>query len=227
MFFAVTSFVLIIVLSIRLSFGRYLNHLPQEHRNFSSGTIKGYVKWFGRWLKSFLNLRRWDRCLDYLIAWGRENYRGWTAWVFYLLALSYAYQALSGFFFAWFIKRGLYGFPLLLHVAAGALFAICLAISLFLKARLYLPESLSSLGSSQTGGGFCCPILKKSFPRIYFQAVAFWIFVVSGFLLIVSTLGSMLPYFNFPAQILFFNLHRWAALVSVLSAILGLDSIIE
>ncbi len=227
MFFRITSLVLIIAFSIRLTFGRYLNHLPEEKRKFLSENIKGYVKWLGGWLKSFLSLRRWDRCLDYLINWGRENYSGWTVWVFYLLILSYAYQVLSGFFFAWFIKRGLYGFPLLLHVAAGALFALCLTVSLFLKARIYLPERLSSLAGLQIGAGFCCPILKKSFPRIYFHAMAFWIFVVTGFLLIVSTLGSMLPYFNFPAQIFFFNLHRWAALVSVLSTLLGLDSIIE
>jgi len=36
----------------------------------------------------------------------------------------------------------------------------------------------------------------------------------------------MLPYFNFPAQILFFNLHRWSAVISILAAMLALDVII-
>jgi len=51
-------------------------------------------------------------------------------------------------------------------------------------------------------------------------------FCLTGFLLAASTLGSMLPYFNYPAQIFFFHIHRWSALVSMLSAILGLEAMI-
>lgn len=227
MFFGITSFVLIVALSVRVTFGRYLNRLPEEKRNFCVENFKGYIDWVAGWKLSFLKPERWDRSLDYLLAWGRKNYRSWTVWVFYTLALCYCYLALSGMFFAWFVPRGLYGFPLLLHVAAGALFAICLTVVLFLKARIYLPEALARRIAGQDKGGFWCPLLKKSFPRVYLEALAFWVFVLAGFLLAASTLGSMLPYFNFPAQIFFFHVHRWSALASVLSAILGLDAIIE
>ncbi len=227
MFFGMASFVLIIAISLRITFGRYLNHLPEEKRRISLENFKSYLRWIAGWKISFLKLNRWDRAIDYFAGWGKKNYSGWTVWVFYLMSLCYVYLALSGMFFAWFVPRGLFGFPLLLHVAAGALFAITLTVILFLKARHYLPERLRTSAAGPSGPGFWCPLLKKSFPRIYIQAAAFWLFALTGFLLAASTLGSMLPYFNYPAQILFFNLHRWSAVFSVVSAILGLDSMVE
>lgn len=226
MIFGITSFILIVALGMRLTFGRYLGRLPEDNRKISTENFKAYVKWIAGWKLSFLKLERWDRCLDHLVAWGRKSFPGWTAWVFYALALCYVYLAFSGLIFAWFVPRGLYGFPLLLHVAAGALFAISLTIILFLKARVYLPEKLGSRAADQEKGSFWCPLLRKNLPRIYLEAVAFWVFVVAGFFLAASTLGSMLPYFNYPAQIFFFNLHRWSALASVLSALLALDVMI-
>lgn len=226
MIFGITSFLLIVVVSLRLTFGRYLGHLPKEKRGLTTENFRGYFRWIVDWKKSFLKLERWDRCLDYLIAWGQKNFPGWTVWVFYALVLSYIYLALSGFIFAWLVRRGLYGFPLLLHVAAGALFSISLTIVLFIKARLFMPEKLAKEASRESDRGFYCPLAGKSFPRIYLQAIAFWLFVLAGFFLVASTLGSMLPYFNYPAQIFFFHLHRWSALVSVLAAFLAVEVMI-
>lgn len=229
MLFTVVSILLLIGLNMRLTFGRFLMKLPEPERKISADNFKKYIRWIADWKFSFLKLKTWDQALEYLLAWGRKNYQGWTAWVFYALALCYIYLALSGMFFAWFVKRGLYGFPLLLHVAAGALFAISLTIILFIKARVYLPEKVKLRAVAQENqqkGGFWCPLLKKSLPRIYLEALAFWVFVVAGFLLATSTLGSMLPYFNYPAQIFFFNLHRWSAVASVLAACLAIDTMI-
>ncbi|MCR4395894.1 MAG: hypothetical protein NUW07_04055 [Candidatus Saccharicenans sp.] len=226
MIFGITSLVLIVALSLRLTFGRYLGRLPEDNRKITAENFKAYIKWIAGWKLSFLKLERWDRCLDHLVAWGKKNYPGWTAWVFYILSLCYVYLAFSGLIFAWLVPRGLYGYPLLLHVAAGALFAISLTIILFLKAREFLPDKLGLRAATQDKRGFWCPLLGKHLPRSYLAAVAFWVFAVSGFLLAASTLGSMLPYFNYPAQILFFNLHRWSALASVLAAILTLDVMI-
>jgi hypothetical protein len=225
MFFGITSVLLIIALNLRLTFGRFLKHLPESERKISAENFKKYVNWIARWKLSFLRLKTWDRALDYLISWAKKEYPGWTVWVFYGLLLSYTYLALSGFIFAWFVPRGLFGFPLLLHVAAGALFAICLTLILFIKARVYLPEKIAERASKESNG-FYCPLLGKSWPRPYFQAVAFWVFVLAGFLLASSTLGSMLPYFNYPAQIFFFHLHRWSALASVLATCLAIDVMI-
>jgi len=229
MLFTVVSILLLIALNMRLTFGRFLMKLPEPERKISPDNFKKYIRWIADWKFSFLKLKTWDRALDYLINWARKNYPGWTAWVFFALVLSYIYLALSGLIFAWFVPRGLFGFPLLLHVAAGALFAISLTIILFLKARDYLPEKVSLRAAAQKNhqkGGFWCPLLKKSLPRIYLEALAFWVFVVAGFLLATSTLGSMLPYFNYPAQIFFFHVHRWSALASVLSTCLAIDTMI-
>ncbi|MGB9894138.1 MAG: hypothetical protein ACPLRA_06955 [Candidatus Saccharicenans sp.] len=226
MFFGITSFLLILSLNLVLTFERFLRNQPEQKRNFTIENLRAYVRWIVSWKKSFLKLECWDKSLDYVIAWGRKNFKGWTVWVFYALGLSYIYLALSGFLFAWFIPRGLFGFPLLLHVAAGALFAVSLTFILFLKGRDYfLEENLaSSQGESQRL--FYCPGVGKSFPKIYLQIAAFWCFILAGFFLIASTLGSMLPFFNYPAQIFFFNVHRWSALVSVLAACLAVDVII-
>ncbi len=228
MLFGIGSFLLIVALGLRLTFGRYLNHLKEDQKKVSAEALQGYFNWLGGWGKSYLKLSRWDKSLDYFISWGQKSYRGWTVWIFYALALSYLYLSLSGLFFAWFISRGLFGFPLLLHVACGGLFAVSLMAVLFLRARVYLPLSggKSPKEMSGEGGGFYCLALNRYLPRIYFQAASFWLFVLAGFFLILSTLGSMLPYFNFPAQILFFNLHRWSAVVSILAAMLALDVII-
>jgi len=49
---------------------------------------------------------------------GKKNYPGWTAWVFYLLSLCYAYLALSGLFFAWFVPGDFTDSRFSSHVAA-------------------------------------------------------------------------------------------------------------
>jgi hypothetical protein len=227
MVFGIISILCILAVSLRLTFGRYVNRLPEEGKKISAENMGAYAGWIYRWKISFLKSERWTKSFAYFFNWTQKNYPGWQVWVFYFMALSYFYLALGGFFFAWFIPRGLYGFPLLVHVACGAFFALSLTVIVFLKARFYLPENIKSEPHGQSSGGFYCLLLKKSFPRIYLQAAAFWLFVLAGFFLILSTLGSMLPYFNYPAQIFFFNLHRWSALASVVSAILGIDSIID
>ncbi|MGB9836989.1 MAG: hypothetical protein ACPLRX_09660 [Candidatus Saccharicenans sp.] len=226
MLFALGSILLIVALNLRLTFGRFLQHLPEKEREISAENFKKYLGWIVRWKMSFLRLRTWDRVIDYLISWGKKNYPGWAFWVFLMLVLSYLYLALSGLFFAWFVPRGLFGFPLLLHVAAGALFALSLTVFLFLKAKSYLPETVEKKAGEPTQKGFYCPWLKKSLPRVYLQAISFWVFSLAGFLLALSTLGSMLPYFNYPAQIFFFNLHRWSAVASVLAVCLAIDVMI-
>jgi len=47
----------------------------------------------------------------------------------------------------------------------------------------------------------------------------FWIFAAAGLALIVSTLLPMLPWLNTRGQVLMFETHRYAALISVLAAV--------
>ena len=68
-------------------------------------------------------------------------------WLYVCFYGSFLYLAASGFFFAIFIPRGLFGYPLVGHVMAGALFAVCLTIIVLFKGRDFIsvpnPASLS------------------------------------------------------------------------------------
>jgi len=61
MLFGIGSFLLIVALGLRLTFGRYLNHLKEDQKNFRRETLKGYFNWLGDWGKSYLKLSRWDK----------------------------------------------------------------------------------------------------------------------------------------------------------------------
>jgi len=56
MLFGIGSFLLIVALGWRLTFGRYLNHLKEDQKKLSAETLKGYFNWLGDWGKSYLKL---------------------------------------------------------------------------------------------------------------------------------------------------------------------------
>jgi len=139
-------------------------------------------------------------------------------WLFLLFYLSFLYLAASGFFFGLFIRRGLYGYPLLLHVTSGGIFASCLTVVVIIKARDYIemPKPLVldiSLFDPRRLG----------ISALRAQYASFWIFVVAGFLLIMSSLLPMMPFLRYSGQKLMFEIHRYAALVSVLAAAMFID----
>jgi hypothetical protein len=139
-------------------------------------------------------------------------------WAFICLTASFAYLAASGFAFAVFSPRGLFGIPLLFHVVAGGIFALSLAVFLFFRAKEHAAVSdLTEAGSSSLKS-----VLKNP-PRRLISSVLFWLFVLSGLSLTVTALGSMLPYFSFDTQVGLVVTHRYSALISVLAAIVFLD----
>ncbi|MBN2206994.1 MAG: hypothetical protein JW742_06300 [Candidatus Aminicenantes bacterium] len=152
-------------------------------------------------------------------AWLKRNYPGWRAWVWGALALSFGYLAASGLVYAIFVPRGLWGVPLLLHVMAGALFAVSLAAVIVLRARRYGFEPDKGRVAVQC---LICPVLKLV-PVPAARAVAFWVFAAAGLVLTVTALLSMLPWFVYSAQLLFIAVHRYAALAATLAAIAWAD----
>ena len=102
------------------------------------------------------------------------------------------------------------GLFLLLHVLLGAIFAICLCLAILLRARFYTwnEEDLVSMNLKTEGG-----------KRKIWQIVLFWILVASGFVLVVTALFQMLPPFSLRAQLLIFEVHRYAALEILLAGI--------
>ena len=167
-------------------------------------SLKAYFPWF---FKSTLSLFKtsWSkRCRDLWKKWIVHPYPGNIRWIFICLCCSFFYLAASGFLFALLFPRRLYGFPLMLHVCAGGVFAVSLALALVLRARSYVfspEEEKIEKNSSSTRS------------RIYF-----WLFIVAGFLLIATSLVMMLPLFSLKVQIDLFEVHRYSALIAVLAA---------
>ncbi len=142
-------------------------------------------------------------------------------WLYLGFTGSFLYLAASGFFFAVFIPRGLFGFPLVGHVMAGGLFAVSLVLLVLFKGRNFIavpgPVSLSLALLDPRRMGITAGRVKLW---------AFWLFVVAGFLLTASALLPMLPLLRTPGQRFMFEFHRYSALVSALTGLVfaGLEA---
>ena len=152
----------------------------------------------------------------------RERYQRWIAlrhpgrerWVIICLGLSFCFLAASGFPFALLSAYRLYGIFLLLHVMLGGVFAVCLPLALILRARHYSFDAENPNPKKAASPPEGKSTTSSLWPRIFF-----WLFVASGLCLIVTALTSMLPYFSLVAQLDLFEIHRYSALVSLLSAL--------
>ena len=145
--------------------------------------------------------------------WIIQRYPPEQRWIFIGLALSGIYLILSGFVFALLGMR-IFGLFLLLHVVLGGLFAVCLCLAVILRARYYVwdPEDFK-------GKKGALNLKTKSGFRRLLQIIFFWTFVVAGFFLISTALSQMLPSFSLSTQLVLFEVHRYAALGLLLSAI--------
>ena len=134
-------------------------------------------------------------------------------WLYAAFYGSFLYLAASGFFFGVFVPRGLFGYPLVAHVMAGGLFAVCLTIVVLFKGRNFIavpkPASLSLALIDPRKMGIT-PARVKLW--------AFWIFAAAGFLLTLSAVLPMLPLLRTPGQRFMFEFHRYSAVLSALAA---------
>ncbi len=134
-------------------------------------------------------------------------------WLLIALYGSFLYLAASGFVFAVFVPRGLYGFPLIGHVMAGGLFAVSLTALVLFKGRDFIsapkpaPLSLTLLD-----------LRKMGITAARVKLWSFWLFAAAGTLLILSALLPMLPLLRTAGQRLVFELHRYGALLSAAAA---------
>jgi len=139
-------------------------------------------------------------------------------WLYICFYGSFAYLAASGFFFAIFVPRGLFGYPLVAHVMAGGLFAACLAVIVLFKGRNFIsvPKPVNlSLALLDSG--------KMGITAARVKLAAFWLFVAAGFLLTLSALLPMLPLLRTAGQNFMFEFHRYSALVSAVAAAVYID----
>jgi hypothetical protein len=137
------------------------------------------------------------------------------------LSGSSIYLAASGFAFAIFSPRALFGIPLVVHVVAGGIFALCLAADVILRAKEY-----SSLIDIFTSGGRPLGYLVGLISRPLRQSLLYWVFVIAGLALVLTALLSMLPYFSYRTQLGLVETHRWSALAAALSGMAFFDSVL-
>ena len=175
--------------------------------------IKKFFAWLA--LRTVQMSRRaspkaWWAYVKGLTLWREPLLEKWLDVCFYG---SFLYLAASGFFFGIFIPRGLFGYPLVGHVMAGALFAVCLAIIVLFKGRDFIavpkPASLSLA---------LLDIRKMDITPARIRLWAFWLFVAAGFLLTLSALLPMLPLLRTGGQRFMFEFHRYSAIVSAAAA---------
>jgi hypothetical protein len=175
------------------------------------------AKKFSAWLAlSGLQMSRkasfkaWRAYLEGLPVWRQPVLEKWLMIGFYG---SFLYLAASGFFFAIFIPRGLFGYPLVGHVMAGGLFAVSLTVVVLFKGRDFIavpkPASLSLALLDPRKMGITAARV-----RLW----AFWLFAAAGFLLTVSALLPMLPLLRTGGQTFMFEFHRYCGIVSAASA---------
>lgn len=126
---------------------------------------------------------------------------------------SFLYLAASGFFFAVFVPRGLYGYPLLGHVVAGGLFAVTLTALVLFKGRDFVSVPKPALLSLTL-----LDPRKMGITAARVKLWAFWLFAAAGCLLILSALLPMLPLLRTAGQKILFDLHRYGALAAVAAA---------
>lgn len=199
---------------LALAFHRFWTGLDKDRTNLV------YVALLGRFWTWLIRRSRENARKASVKAWGAyvKALPLWRLpvlekWLFICLYGSFLYLATSGFFFAVFVPRGLYGFPLIGHVMAGGLFAVCLTLVVVFKGRNFtsIPEplelSLTLFDPKRLG-----------LTAARAKHAAFWFYVLAGFLLTLSSLLPMMPLLRTPGQKLLFELHRYSALASVIAA---------
>jgi hypothetical protein len=196
--FVILSLLCLLVLFFLLSFHR-----------FRRSSVERYLPWLLGRIPLLPKMLSINRAKEIYRCWFVHRYAVNQRWIFMALAISCGYLVLSGFIFA-FINVRLFGLALLLHVVLGALFAVCLCVAVLLGARFYTWEEMDFAPAN---------LRTESGQRKIWQIALFWIFVASGLVLIVTALFQMLPQFSLRAQLVVFEVHRYAALAILLAGI--------
>ena len=221
MFFRLISAVSLLGLAGRLTYLRFRHDVVSAGAQTGSLSRAAYFRWLGRGLTALFQPAGWQ--------WLRATYAycctvyppPMLKWIFVGLSTCFIYLAASGFVFAIFSSRGLFGIPLLLHVVAGGLFAVSLAADVIFRAKEY-----SSIIEVFTSGRRPLGYLLGLFSRPLRQSFLYWVFVISGLALVSTALLSMLPYFSYRTQLGLVETHRWSALAAALSAMAFFDSVL-
>ena len=114
--------------------------------------------------------------------------------------LAFLTLAFTGFCGATFLSRPLHGYWTIIHVSASGMFATCIAMLAVMRGEAY--SFNSDTGRFSTA-----------------QKTCFWILVAATLVLVLSILVPMLRLLGTPLQSLAIDVHRYAALVSLVAAV--------
>lgn len=203
-------------LAALLTYNRFKAATGAKTKSFFS-LATSYFSWLGRTLSRFLLREGWLGARSFYLSWLSRYPRRWQKWTLSGVILSFLYLAASGFGFVLFSSRGLFGLALFLHVGLGGVFILGLAVLAVLRAKNHIafPPAEGSAGSLSA--------IAKTIPRPLLRSLLFWLFILSGLSLGLTSLFSMLSYFTFEAQVALIGVHRYSGLVAMLSAIFFLD----
>jgi hypothetical protein len=213
MVFTIITVLAVLGVSYRLTSIRFKAKSPAAGKK-----APGYFSWLWSRMRSLLKKETFRKGQNVVTDWIKNYYPGWTKWIFLTLAASFVYQAASGLLFAVFSPRGMFGVPLLLHVSLGGLFAVSLAFTLIWRARDYRLDRQEAAAFES----MACPVF-KNLSKSLVRKFLFWAFAAAGLCLMVTALGSMLPYFSFESQKAMIVVHRYCALVAFLASLNFLD----
>ena len=197
-----------------LTLHRFRNTMDASRKGSNKSSTATYIPWLFRRIFIFLKTAGMKSWRERYHRWIVLHHPGRERWIIICLGMSFCFLAASGFLFSLLSSQRLSGSILLLHVTVGGLFAICLSLATIMRARHYRldAENMRRDKNAQISEG------KGTF-QISWQTIFFWIFVASGLCLIITALTLMLPYFTVNSQLDMFEIHRYSALVSLLSAI--------
>jgi hypothetical protein len=216
--FIVIAAVSILGVLFRQTYLRFETATAAEGKIQASSRAKTYIVWLGSQAKTIVSGESYKNAKVVLGDWTRDHYPGWLKWIFIGLGSNFAYLAASGLFFAVFIPRGMFGFPLLGHVMVGGLFALSLAATLLWRGRDYRLDK----AEEAVFEGFSCPVF-KNLSKAFLRKILFWAFALFGVVQAATALGSMLPIFTYETQQAMIVVHRYSALAIVLTAIVFVD----
>ena len=214
MLFTIVALLSVVGVVAGLTFHRFWTTREEARETILYAEIfKKYAAWLA--LRTVQSTRKaspkaWWGYVKAVLLWRLPVLERWLYICFYG---SFAYLAASGFFFAIFVPRGLFGYPLVAHVMAGGLFAACLAVIVLFKGRNFIsvpkPVNLSLALLDPRKMGITAARVKLA---------AFWLFVLAGFLLALTALLPMLPLLRTAGQKFMFEFHRYSALASLVAA---------
>lgn len=136
---------------------------------------------------------------------------------FWLFFSSLGVLFITGFFFAVFIARGMFGFFLLLHLTAGGVFTVTLAILTVLRIKVFSSTPIWRRSSKNS------PSTRKPKGEIVIdlnRAISGRLLVFAGLFQAMSALALMTPIFSVEDNACITAWHRWIGLLASMSGVI-------